>query len=263
VSDSVIPPGRIDLTLGQLDDGVTTDDDMSEAPSLTLAQAKRYEQQVGRILAGRSEQANRSENTHLPGKVSGSQRQIDVLFTTRPLPDVEMHIVVECKHYKRRIGVGVIDELIGKVSDVGAVLGILCAANGFSGPARQRAANSVVPKITLMDLTGDEDLVVNIAAIEEEYVARFDCPGLNCEWGEVSWGQMVSESGATIAVGTCDKCGTLAIKCEDCDETEQEGFDFECSCEYAFSTVCDRRGEFDGVVRTDRSGNEVSFDRWV
>ena len=89
---------------------------------------------------------------------------------------------------------------------------------------RQRAANSLVPKISLMDLSGDEDLVVDIDAIEEEYVARFDCPTLYCEWGEVSWGQMASESGETIAVGRCpcsQRVGGVPRAARVCDPTRR------------------------------------------
>lgn len=261
MSDATGPPGRVNLNLGQIDDELTTDDDRSEAGSLTPAQSKRYEQQVGRILGGRSDTCERSDKTHLIGR-SGARRQIDVLFVTHPWPGVNMNIVVECKYYRRKVGIGVIDELIGKVQDVGAPLGVLCAPNGFSGHARRRAEESRVPQIELVDLSGDEDLDVDIGAIAERY-ATFDCPALFCGWGEVSWDQMIAKSGETIAVGRCDRCGTLAIKCEDCGESEQEECVLQCSCGYSFTTTKNHHNEFDGVVRTDEDGNEVEFIDWT
>ena len=104
---------RVDLDFGQnSDDSLTTDDDRSVTGTLSSAQYIRYEQQVARILAGRSEHSQPVAMTHLPGKLSESPRQIDALLTTNPVGDRQMHIVIECKYYKRKIGVGTVDELV-------------------------------------------------------------------------------------------------------------------------------------------------------
>lgn len=256
---------RIDLNFGNgSDDGEpTTDDDRSLTDTLSPAQYRRYEEQVARILSGRSEHSQPVEKTHLPGKLSESPRQIDALLSTNPVAERSMYIVIECKYYKRKVGVGVVDELVGKLLDVGAPLGVLCAPNGFSRPARSRAKNSGTPQIEIFDLLGDEDLEIDIGEIEEQFL-KFDCPSFNCDWGDMTWWRMKSTTtGETLTIGSCSYCGCYSTRCEECDTKEEMDLGLECGCGFTFVRMLDRHSEFDGARRTDEFGNAVEFEKYV
>jgi hypothetical protein len=256
---------RVDLNFGQDSDesDLTTDDDRSVTGTLSPAQYTRYEQQVARILAGRSENSRPVEKTHLLGKLSQSPRQIDALLTTNPVADRSMNIVIECKFYKRKVGVGTVDELVGKLLDVGAPLGVLCAPNGFSAPARHRAKNSGAPQIEIFDLLGDEDLEIDIDEVEEQFL-KFDCPAIGCDWGDMTWWRMKStETGETVTVGSCSYCGSHATRCEECESEHETDLGMICDCGFTFARMLDRHRDFDGVRRSDEEGNEVEFDEYI
>jgi Restriction endonuclease len=255
----------IDLKFGEDsdEDELTTDDDRSVTETLSPAQYRRYEEQVARILSSRSEHSQPVEKTHLPGKLSESRRQIDALLSTYPVADGPMYIVIECKYYKRKIGVGTVDELVGKLLDVGAPLGVLCAPNGFSKSARRRAKNSGTPQVEIFDLLGDEDLEIDIDEVEEQFL-KFDCPALGGDWGDMTWWQMRStETGETLTVGSCSYCGSYSTRCEECESEDEMGLGLRCGCGFTFARMLDRHREFDGARRTDGEGNEVEFDEYV
>jgi hypothetical protein len=98
---------------------------------------KEYEKIVAAIHKQFAGNASISEDQEVIGK-SGRPRQIDVAIHSAIL-GYSVFIVVECKDYKRRVDVGKIDELIGKIEDVGADKGVLVSDSGFTEGAIQRA----------------------------------------------------------------------------------------------------------------------------
>ena len=165
--------------------------------------------------------------------------------------------------YQGGIGVGTVDELVGKLLDVGAPLGVLCAPNGFSAPARHRAKNSGTPQIEIFDLVGDEDLEIDIDEVEEQFL-KFDCPAIGCDWGDMTWWRMKStETAETVTVGSCSYCGSHATHCEECESQHETGLGMICDCGFTFALMHGRKGGFDGVVRSDEEGNDVEFDEYV
>jgi hypothetical protein len=54
-------------------------------------------------------------------------------------------IAVECKRYARRLGIGAVDELAGKLLDIDVDRGVLYALSGLTQPAMDRAAGSRTP----------------------------------------------------------------------------------------------------------------------
>lgn len=236
------------------EEGPTSDTDRELLPELTPPMFRKYEDAIRRILEERVPGHIRVEGTHLPGEKSEIDRQIDVLLKAPHFDNLESTIVVECKRYKRRVGVGTVDELIGKLLDVGAEHGVLCAPNGFTPSARQRAANARHPRVHLYDLSGDEEFNV-------DDLPGPDCPQWGCEWGHVSWGEGVTESGDLIGMGRCDSCGSLAVRCEGCgSEMAPDGLE-ECTCGFTFDVVAWRPDEDGDVVRTRvADGHEDEFD---
>lgn len=102
-----------------------------------LNPGKGYEKIVAdihRLFAGTTEV---TENEKIMGK-SGRLRQIDVALRNT-IVGYSLLVIVECKDYARRVGVGKVDELIGKIEDVGAAKGILVSDSGFDAGAIARA----------------------------------------------------------------------------------------------------------------------------
>lgn len=107
---------------------------------------KLYERQIYRKLkAGVAKDAEVTFDEHglqrLPGKWSGTDRQIDVIVrgTFAGLPEVQT-MIVDCKLVARRLDVTHVEAFAGLLEDVGATLGLLITAEGFSEAAKRRAA---------------------------------------------------------------------------------------------------------------------------
>lgn len=79
------------------------------------------------------------KNTHIVGRYSGVKRQIDVLIKLQKDDVVTSTIIVECKHYGKKINVKIVDSFIGCLEDVSAEKGILVSEKGFTKAAINRA----------------------------------------------------------------------------------------------------------------------------
>jgi hypothetical protein len=238
---------------GAVNSALTSDDDRTLLPKLTHKMSKRYEDAIRRVLTERAPDHVRVDGTHLPGEKSGIDRQIDVLLTAPLMDDVSSVIVVECKNYARRVGIGTVDELCGKLVDVGAEHGVLCAPNGFTAAARARAKNARHPRIALYDLSGDDEL-------DLDDLFGPDCPALGCDWGTVSWAHGLASSGDRIGMGRCGSCGSLAVRCETCGYVLAADSVDECECGYKFQEGYWHDGS-DWVVRLCvADGVEEQFD---
>ena len=103
-------------------------------------------QEFERIVAAIHRQfagdAKVTENEIITGK-NGQPRQIDVAIRTTVDGAYPILIVAECKDYARPVGIGTVDELIGKIDDVQAVTGVLVSNSGFTEDAKRRAAQDV------------------------------------------------------------------------------------------------------------------------
>lgn len=93
---------------------------------------KEFEKIVAEIHRNFDSNSKITENETING------RQIDVAIRTTA-GSYPILIIVECKDYKRKVEIGKVDELIGKVSDVRAAKGILVSNSGFSSCAVKRA----------------------------------------------------------------------------------------------------------------------------
>src|SRR5207302_6838585 len=84
-------------------------------------------------------------------------------------------IVAECKDYKRRVGIDKVDELIGKIDDIRAVMGVLVSNSGFSEDAERRAAQD--PRIQLASVVDVENDKIR-AVIAIPFLCDFRAPEL-------------------------------------------------------------------------------------
>jgi hypothetical protein len=94
-----------------------------------------YEAYVTGWLSTRFPGIRIEADVSVPGKKSGTARQIDVLAYGK-LP-----IAIECKYLGRKVDVKCVEAFIGMLDDVGIRNGIIVTSMGFSKAAQRRAAN--------------------------------------------------------------------------------------------------------------------------
>src|SRR5262249_49971708 len=96
-----------------------------------------YESGVADVLAYLAGDAATVErNVRMPGKMSGTRRQIDVRVTGALFGSGTAVMVVDCKRYSKPIDVNHVGTFVGLVEDVGADIGLLVSTVGIS-PAAQ------------------------------------------------------------------------------------------------------------------------------
>lgn len=99
--------------------------------------------------------ADIKKNVHLRGSLSGVLRQIDVLVTF-PLLDSSSTIVIEAKHYSRKISVKIVESFLGFLEDLGIENGVIVTEKGYSKAATDRAikgrGNVTVEILSLFEL---------------------------------------------------------------------------------------------------------------
>ena len=90
---------------------------------------------------------------------TGRTREIDVLLkvASEELAGCPIHIPIECKNYRERIGVEHVDAFVGKLKDIGidANLGIYVAASGYTCGAVKRAEAAGIKTLVADGLTRD------------------------------------------------------------------------------------------------------------
>lgn len=101
---------------------------------------KDYEGQIFDLLKSHYPDSDVSLDVKLPGRLSKTDRQIDVLISG-DIAGNKIRIVVDGKLFNKKVDVKAVDSFIGFVRDVGAHKGILVSQRGFTEAAIQRAYN--------------------------------------------------------------------------------------------------------------------------
>jgi len=94
-----------------------------------------YETAVARYLADNNPEFEVSYNYRVLGCKSGVSRQVDVLLTKR---SDRARVVVECKYYRRKLDIKLVEAFIGFLQDVDILDGILVTNVGLSKAAIRR-----------------------------------------------------------------------------------------------------------------------------
>lgn len=226
---------------------LSTDDDASVIEDKSTPAWRQFELDVVRTIEELDPAAQVIHDENVIGGISGTMRQLDAV-ARKSVAGAPVEVVIECKQYKRKLGIGKIDEFVGKLIDVGCGHGILYATNGVTDPAKLRATRSTIPRIMLRDMSdlpqyadparmsadalesALAEHAVDFSELVEEAVLG-NCQSDNCWYGEVSLGDLDG-----ILVGSCDSCGQLHIQCACCDEISHmdwsSGTCFACGAEY-------------------------------
>lgn len=199
---------------------LTTDDDNSKRP-LTAPEAKEFERSVDELLSRLDPGATRTLNAKRIGLRSGREREIDVLIEGT-LAGSPISISVECKSYNRTVGIGMIDEFVGKLLDLEVEKGVFYSFGRLSAGAHARAKGAFHPQIEVREWSVVEPAFPAWSEDLEEFHIELNCPNENCLMGEVSWTDSFEQErgGDPVVTGTCDSCGTAAYECRDCGEVD-------------------------------------------
>jgi len=108
---------------------------------------KMYERQIYKRLRARAAPGatitfDEDGKQRLPGRFSEVGRQVDVLVRGKFAGlDHEQIMIVDCKHFSRRVDVKAVEAFAGMMEDVNAPLGVLITNEGFTKAAQRRAAH--------------------------------------------------------------------------------------------------------------------------
>lgn len=251
----------------------STDDDAGVLPEeLTAPKWLTYELDVAREIGRIEPLAEVTHNASLTGFKSGVQRQIDVL-AERTLFGVPARVVVECKRYSKKLGIGKVDEFVGKLLDTGAEMGILYAYSGVTPGAQKRADGQLQPKVTIRDLETLESTTAIVAEAETVGVLslQFVEPSLpaGAAWGDDAMRALGYEPCANEnchdpevglfdwpsgeRAGYCPSCGSLNHECSICEEIDIVDGRSSCfGCGSIFDTQYDSDALIDDVVLVER-----------
>jgi Restriction endonuclease len=101
---------------------------------------------VAQVLSTLDAHAEVVHNQRVQGELSGGPRQVDVLARGRVVGQ-PITVAVECKRHQRPMDVGVVDQFVGKLLDIGADRGVLYSYSGFTEGAARRAMSARNPSV--------------------------------------------------------------------------------------------------------------------
>ncbi len=99
---------------------------------------KEYEQEIERHFREEYPSATITANAKLPGRLSKTERQIDLLIEAQ-VCDMPFRIIVDAKHYNRKLDVKDVEEFLGLVGDVAAHKSLMISPEGYTKAAIERA----------------------------------------------------------------------------------------------------------------------------
>jgi hypothetical protein len=114
---------------------------------------KDYERQIAELLSNRATGAVMiTHDVKLPGRLSGTQRQIDILVEGSFAGIVDAVMIVDCKCFSQKVDVKDVENFIGLLDDVDVPLGMLVTTKGFSPAAEQRTRRVLKQVVPLVDI---------------------------------------------------------------------------------------------------------------
>lgn len=111
---------------------------------------KEYEIKVFDYFKARFPDALITKNAQLPGKLSGTARDIDVLLESQVFGH-SLQIAVECKNWSSKLDVADIGSFIDKIKDVGISKGVMVSKVGYTEAAHQRARTETGVQLQVLD----------------------------------------------------------------------------------------------------------------
>ncbi len=111
---------------------------------------KRFEKLAARMLATLSPQAGVVYNDSIRGKLSETDRQIDVSVRSQ-VDGAEQLVIVQCRDYKSPLDINAVGEFDSVIRDVGASKGIMVSVHGFTETTKVYARARKIDLLRLVD----------------------------------------------------------------------------------------------------------------
>ena len=99
---------------------------------------KEYEQEIVGYFRSEYPAATITPNARLLGRFSKIERQIDLLIQEQA-SDFNFRVIVDAKHYNKRIDVGDVEQFLGLLRDVNVDIGVMVSPEGYTQAAINRA----------------------------------------------------------------------------------------------------------------------------
>lgn len=198
--------------------GELSSDTDAETRPKSGPQWEQFEKDVADFVR-RLDDSKSNHNQKVMGRISGTERQIDV-YCTGKIAGTEVRIAIECKRYVRPLGIGGVDQFVGKLIDIAAEKGILYSYSGYTEPAKSRARNSTTPRIELRDLTHLREWPDDLREVFDD-VCETDMCFATLEWRDLitDYDFEVDDADTpSVLLGTCWSCGSHELRCPKCSE---------------------------------------------
>ena len=111
---------------------------------------KEYENKVEEYFRTRFPKAIIKRNAKMPGRLSGSNRDIDILIESQIFGH-SLQIGIECKNWNSKLDVADVGTFIDKLKDVGISKGVIISKLGYSEHAHQRARGEIGVQLQVLD----------------------------------------------------------------------------------------------------------------
>ena len=95
---------------------------------------QEYEEYIHDLYKSLGDSVSIKKNEKILGKNTRKKRQIDISLRKK-LATEEILVIVECKKWKRKVGVPAVEQFKTKMEDVGAHHGVIVSSSGFSKSA--------------------------------------------------------------------------------------------------------------------------------
>lgn len=114
---------------------------------------KEFEDLIARIQEDLAPSANLEQHVLLPGKKSGTKREVDICIR-HTIGQIRLLVVIECKDWAKPVDLPEIGSFIDLVCDVGANKGVMVSARGFTNSATTRGREAGIDLYTPVDAAG-------------------------------------------------------------------------------------------------------------
>src|SRR5215213_6471237 len=108
----------------------------------SLKKWEEFETLIAELQAQTAPNADVQHNQRVKGR-SGRFRQLDITLSQK-VGLYPVFIVIECKHYRRRVGIEKVEAFVTKLRDVGASHGVMISNTGFDEGAKSIAKDNLV-----------------------------------------------------------------------------------------------------------------------
>lgn len=103
---------------------------------------KKYENVVLMKYQEYIKKAMWQKNLKIKGKISNRLRQIDIFVENCTIDGKVCSLMIDAKHYNRRIDIKLVESMIGMLEDVGVEKGLIIAEKGYTKGAINRIYNA-------------------------------------------------------------------------------------------------------------------------